>query len=124
MLLNLLSNAVKYTGEGGITIRARTGKAEKMLRVEVEDTGIGIPPDRREAVFEKFVRVQSDLMRGQEGTGLGLTISRRLVELMGGEIGIEEGAGGRGTRVWFTLRVAPAAAARKTSQVASAPSGT
>jgi signal transduction histidine kinase len=124
VLLNLLSNAVKYTREGGITIRAKTDKVEKMLRVEVEDTGIGIPPDRREAVFEKFVRVQSDQMRGQEGTGLGLTISRRLVELMGGEIGIEEGTEGRGTRVWFTLRVAPATAERKTSQAASAPSGT
>lgn len=124
VLLNLLSNAVKYTHEGGITIRAKTDKKEKVLRMEVEDTGIGIPADRREAVFEKFVRVQTEQVRGQEGTGLGLTISRRLVELMGGEIGIEEGAGGRGTRVWFTLRVAPATAARRRPQAASAPSGT
>jgi signal transduction histidine kinase len=124
VLLNLLSNAVKYTHEGRITIRASADKKKGTLRLEVEDTGIGIPADRREAVFEKFVRVQTEQVRGQEGTGLGLTISRRLVELMGGEIGIEGGTGGRGTRVWFTLRVAPAATARRKLLKATAPSGT
>ena len=121
VLLNLLSNAVKFTPaaehgrpQGRVTLRARVldtagPDAPAFLRIEVEDTGIGVPPEKREAIFEKFVQVDSSHTRRHSGSGLGLTIARRLVELMGGEIGLEEGSS-RGTRVWFTVPLYPAAA--------------
>jgi len=125
VLLNLLSNAVKFTPRalpgqkpGRVTLRARiepdsappaSRRATGFLRFEVLDTGIGIPQEKREAVFEKFV--QADPTRRAGGSGLGLTISRKLVEFMGGAIGIESGDAGRGALVWFTLPLAGEAAA-------------
>jgi len=119
VLLNLLSNAIKFTpaaaaGEpaGRVTLRARVlpapgapaaPVAHGFLRFEVVDTGIGIPKEKREAVFEMFV--QGSAGRHQGGSGLGLAISRRLVQIMGGAIGIETGDTG-GTTVWFTLPLA------------------
>ncbi len=120
VLLNLLSNAVKFTpaaapGEpsGRVTLRARilpgAGNANPtgsgFLRFEVVDTGLGIPVEQRDAVFEIFVQAHSSRRLG--GSGLGLAISRRLVEIMGGTIGIESGDGGKGAMVWFTLPLAP-----------------
>jgi signal transduction histidine kinase len=78
----------------------------------VLDTGAGIPVEKQEAVFQKFVQV--DVVQSRKaggGSGLGLTISRKLVELMGGSIGLESEGAGRGTRVWFTLPLAEAARA-------------
>jgi signal transduction histidine kinase len=109
VLLNLLSNAVKFTPKGRVTLRADLASHPGFLRMEVEDTGIGIPRDQREAVFQKFVQVDGSQTRRHGGSGLGLPIARKLVELMGGAIGIEDGAGGQGTRVWFTLPLAVAA---------------
>ena len=106
VLLNLLSNAVKFTQRGRITLRADLASHPGFVRFEVEDTGIGIPGDKRDAVFLKFVQVDTAQARRHGGSGLGLPISRKLVELMGGVIGIEEGPGGKGTLVWFTLPVA------------------
>jgi signal transduction histidine kinase len=106
VLLNLLSNAVKFTPKGRVTLRADLASHPGFLRIEVEDTGIGIPPDQREAVFLKFVQVDGTQTRRHGGSGLGLPIALKLVELMGGAIGIEDGAGGQGTRVWFTLPLA------------------
>ena len=103
VLLNLLSNALKFTPKGRVTLRADLASHPGFLRLEVEDTGIGIPEDKREAVFLKFVQVDAAQSRRHGGSGLGLPIARKLVELMGGAIGIESGAGGRGTRIWFTL---------------------
>jgi len=111
VLLNLLTNAVQYTPQGRITIRARSDIPGGFLRLEIEDTGVGIPPAMREAVFREFVRVGAPEIRSSGGTGLGLAISRRLIELMGGRIGIEDGSGGTGTRVWLTLPLAPRAVA-------------
>ena len=115
VLLNLLSNAVKFTGPGGdITVRCRTQEtapAEAALPevgpwvvVEVEDTGQGIPEAQLGRVFEAFVQVEGGHTRRAGGTGLGLTISRRLARLMGGELTVEseEGEGSR-----FTLWLAP-----------------
>ncbi|MFZ9284652.1 MAG: ATP-binding protein [Burkholderiaceae bacterium] len=108
VLLNLLGNAVKFTPHGGtVTLRvlresggeaqgeADAGDAAVWLRFEVEDTGIGIPADKLEAIFEPFSQADSSTTRKYGGTGLGLTICRRLVELMGGRIGVRstEGAG-------------------------------
>ncbi len=103
VLLNLLSNAVKFTTRGSIIVRAHASKPQGFLRIEVEDTGIGIQLAERELVFQKFVQGSGGKSRSSEGTGLGLAIARRLVEMMGGEIGLESGAGGEGTRAWFTL---------------------
>lgn len=121
VLLNLLSNAVKFTpaaapGEpaGRVSLRARIlpasgGPASPnglgFLRFEVVDTGIGIPEEKRDAVFEIFVQAHAGRRHG--GSGLGLAISRRLVQIMGGAIGIENGDAGNGTTVWFTLPLAP-----------------
>ena len=112
VLLNLLGNAVKFTPHGGtVTLRvlrefggdargeaqgeADARDAAVWLRFEVEDTGIGIPADKLEAIFDPFSQADSSTTRKYGGTGLGLTICRRLVELMGGRIGVRstEGAG-------------------------------
>ena len=111
VLINLLSNAVKFTPQGRVTVRADLASHPGFLRIEVEDTGIGIPEERREDVFQKFVQMDVAQVRRQSGSGLGLAIARKLVELMGGEIGLDSGADGRGTLVWFTLPIATAAAA-------------
>ena len=107
VLLNLLSNAVKFTGEGGVTVRASTGDAEggdHLLRVEVDDTGIGITPEARGRLFVAFGQADASMTRRYGGTGLGLAISRALVEAMGGAIDLASD-GARGTSVWFTVRV-------------------
>jgi signal transduction histidine kinase len=115
VLLNLLNNAIKFTPEGSITVRAlmpfnADGKpsdpADSLIRLEVDDTGIGIPPEKREAVFEEFVQLTQLEAQKLRGAGLGLAISRRLLGLMGGQIGIEQGSSGRGTLVWLTVPLA------------------
>ena len=106
VLLNLLSNAIKFTPRGSVTVRARLARAEGFLRLEVEDTGVGVSLSEREVVFENFVQGDSGNARRRDGTGLGLAIARRLVEMMTGQIGLESGEGGRGTLVWFTLPLA------------------
>ncbi len=103
VLLNLLSNAVKFTSQGFVRIRGIENHPEGYLRIEIEDTGIGIPAEKREAVFEKFVRHDAKALRGVSGSGLGLAIAKRLVEMMHGRIGLEPGPGGKGSLVWFTL---------------------
>jgi signal transduction histidine kinase len=113
ILLNLLSNAVKFTPQGSITVRARPEESKRFLRFEVEDTGIGVKVEEREAVFQEFVQASAGRARRHDGTGLGLAISRRLVEMMGGQIGLESGAGGEGTCVWFTLPMAVRDASRQ-----------
>lgn len=106
VLLNLLSNAVKFTARGSVTIRALVQAPEGFLRLEVHDTGSGIAPENRQSVFEKFVRSDGPSPRGTAGAGLGLPIAKRLVELMGGAIGLESGPGGIGSIAWFTLPLA------------------
>jgi signal transduction histidine kinase len=106
VLLNLLSNAVKFTARGCVRIRAIETPSEGRLRFEIEDTGIGVPIEKRNAVFEKFVRHDPKALRGVTGSGLGLAIAKRLVEMMNGEIGLETGAGGKGSIAWFTLPLA------------------
>ena len=115
VLLNLLTNAVKFTPQGSVMLRVRIpsskdaagAQAKEIIRLEVEDTGIGIPSEKREAVFQKFIQASPTDSRRLGGLGLGLAISRKLVEMMGGAIGLESGKSGRGTLVWFTLPLAP-----------------
>jgi signal transduction histidine kinase len=101
ILANLLSNAAKFSPpEAAIEIRIAAG--ELVWRVEVEDHGEGIPLEFQSRIFEAFAQAESDNTRKQGGTGLGLNISRKLIEKMGGEIGYVTSPG-LGTRFWFTV---------------------
>ncbi len=102
ILLNLLSNAVKFTHEGGVTVQVSAPTSTR-LRFEVADTGIGIAPDRQNALFEAFTQADTSTTREYGGTGLGLSISRQLVELMGGAITVESRPGDGST---FAFEVA------------------
>jgi PAS domain S-box-containing protein len=100
VLLNLLSNAVKFTEHGSVVVVCRRGENDVLLAVR--DTGIGIPADQIDAIFEPFVQVGRTLTSMQEGTGLGLAISRDLARAMGGEITVASEIGAGST---FTLRL-------------------
>jgi signal transduction histidine kinase len=101
IMLNLLSNAVKFTPEGGrIGIAAR--RENGSLAVAVSDTGVGIAPEDQAAVFEEFRQVGRDYTSKAEGTGLGLALTKRFVELHGGTIGVESEPGKGST---FTFRL-------------------
>jgi PAS domain S-box-containing protein len=101
VLINLLTNAVKFTPRGGrVTVRAHADEPAQMVRIEVSDTGIGIPADQLADVFEPFVQVESEPSRAAEGTGLGLAISRDLARGMGGDVRAESTLGAGST---FTL---------------------
>ncbi|HET6928910.1 MAG TPA: protoglobin domain-containing protein [Candidatus Acidoferrum sp.] len=106
VLLNLLSNAVKFTARGCVRVRAIEVQPERHLRFEVEDTGVGVPLEKRNVVFEKFVRHDPKALRGVTGSGLGLAIAKRLVEMMNGKIGLEAGPEGKGSIAWFTMPLA------------------
>ena len=92
VVANLVSNAVKFTDQGGVTVRATVND---VLQVEVADTGVGIAPDRQEAIFDSFTQADESTSRTHGGTGLGLSISRQLTEMMGGGLTVtsELGAG-------------------------------
>lgn len=107
VLLNLAGNAVKFTAEGGVTVAldaAPLDAAGQRLRVtvQVSDTGIGIAPEAQERIFETFTQADSSIINRFGGTGLGLAICRRLVGLMGGEIGVTS-APGAGSTFHFTI---------------------
>ena len=105
VLLNLLSNAVKFTPEGGrITIRA--APADGGVEISVSDTGIGIAPEDQEAIFQEFRQVGTDYARKREGTGLGLALARRFIDLHGGRLWVKSRLG-EGSTFTFTLPVRP-----------------
>ncbi len=107
ILLNLMSNAVKFTSEGHILMRfqSRAGdNGELEFRVEVKDTGIGIPEDKHNTIFNKFDQADQSTTRKYGGTGLGLSICERLTGMMGGNIGLDS-AVGKGSTFWFTMRL-------------------
>jgi signal transduction histidine kinase len=101
ILLNLLSNAVKFTPSGG-TIAVKAKAVAGGVEVAISDTGVGIAPQDQEAVFEEFRQVGTDYTRKAEGTGLGLALTRKFVELHGGRIWLES-AVGRGSTFSFYL---------------------
>jgi nitrogen fixation negative regulator NifL len=106
-LLNYATNAIKFTEKGSVTLRARTleeSGESVLLRFEVEDSGIGIPPEAMPRLFNAFEQADSSTTRKYGGTGLGLAITRRLAELMGGEAGAES-TPGKGSTFWFTARL-------------------
>ncbi len=107
VLLNLLGNAAKFTDRGQITVslsctRSTDEEHNCVLRFEVSDTGVGIPADKQSIIFDAFTQADGSTTRKYGGTGLGLTISKQLVELMGGEIGLDS-AVGTGTTFYFTV---------------------
>ncbi|WP_377811886.1 ATP-binding protein (plasmid) [Azospirillum sp. A29] len=111
LLLNLLSNAVKFTDRGSVRLTVKaiedSGKSGgRICTFTVTDSGIGIAPERQRDLFQRFTQLE----RGRGGTGLGLAICRRLVELMGGEIGMESQLG-TGSTFWFSLPLLPAGSA-------------
>ncbi|MBX9876032.1 MAG: response regulator, partial [Beijerinckiaceae bacterium] len=105
LLFNLVGNAVKFTDTGWVRLVCSL-EAGNRLRVEVEDTGIGIPEAARERLFQDFSQLDVTINRRFGGSGLGLAICRRLIGSLGGEIGVASREG-RGTRFWFTLPVGP-----------------
>lgn len=108
IVLNLLSNALKFTESGEVVVKTTVedhGEGFTRVHVCVSDTGIGIPKDRQEAVFSAFVQADNSTTRRYGGTGLGLTICRKLIEMMGGRIWVESEQG-KGSRFQFVLSLA------------------
>jgi PAS domain S-box-containing protein len=123
VLLNLLSNAVKFTDQGSVMLRAGgterdSGRYE--LRIEVQDTGIGIDPELHERIFEPFVQADSSMTRRYSGTGLGLAISQRLIDLMGGSLTLHS-APGSGSTFMLVLNLARAGDATPPAEPAIPP---
>jgi signal transduction histidine kinase/HPt (histidine-containing phosphotransfer) domain-containing protein len=108
ILINLAGNAIKFTEQGAITIRVAALSLDPraaMLRFSVTDSGIGIPADKLNSIFDSFSQANASVTRKYGGTGLGLTISKRLVELMGGKIGVHSEPG-KGSTFYFTASFA------------------
>ena len=115
IITNLLCNAVKFTSHGEISLSVdviRQNDNKALLKFTVSDTGIGVTPDKLDALFQPFTQADSSTTRKYGGTGLGLTISKQLTELLGGEIGAESIAG-KGSKFWFTADIK----VRKTSRI-------
>lgn len=115
VLVNLVGNAVKFTTTGSVAIRAEPD-GDGRLRVEIRDTGPGIPVERRALIFERYTQADGSTTRSHGGTGLGLAISKGFVEAMGGEIGVES-AVGAGSTFWFTIAAPPVDTRTRTQSV-------
>ena len=112
VLLNLLGNAVKFTSNGAVELKAELASSNDHsyeLRFTVTDQGIGISKEQQAKLFKPFTQADASTTHRFGGTGLGLAICKRLVEMMGGNIGVNSEAG-KGSRFWFTIKVAPASA--------------
>ncbi|KWT94366.1 ATP-binding protein [Candidatus Magnetominusculus xianensis] len=106
IIINIAGNAIKFTDHGGITLSISQPETDDTLLFSMADTGIGIPADRKDKIFEAFTQADSSTTRRFGGTGLGTTISRQLVELMGGRIWLESELG-KGSVFYFTVKLTP-----------------
>lgn len=124
VLTNLLSNALKFTdtGEVVLKVQAEEGGGERRLRFTVADTGVGIPKDKQNLVFEAFRQVDGSTTRKYGGTGLGLAICTRLVSMMGGQL-IVQSEPGQGSRFLFSLPLTPAEAVPEPPRFSGDPAG-
>ena len=107
ILSNFIGNAIKFTSEGEVVVRVHgvtESEHHAVIRCEVRDTGIGVAPDKKQLLFEPFSQVDGSMTRRYGGSGLGLSICKRLVELMQGEVGVDS-APGRGSTFWFTAQL-------------------
>ncbi|HEV3416660.1 MAG TPA: response regulator, partial [Pirellulales bacterium] len=119
VLVNLTNNAIKFTERGEVVIRVSLETetpGDAVVRIEVSDTGIGIPPDRMNRLFKTFSQVDASTTRRYGGTGLGLAVCKQLVELQGGAIGVESEPG-RGSTFFFTIRLEKQPAADRKSKL-------
>ena len=105
ILINLIGNAIKFTDYGSIIIRSTVQEEKGNVLIQVEDTGIGISAGVQDKLFEKFRQADGSTTRRHGGTGLGLTITKNLVEMMGGKIKLESLGEGKGTKVSFTMPI-------------------
>ena len=122
VVINLVANAIKFTSDGRITIRAEVVHADAgaaTLEVSVSDTGIGIPEEHLDRIFEDFVTLDAGYRRAAQGTGLGLPICRNIVRMMGGDIGVESRVG-HGSRFWFRVSL-PVANVSETAERRASP---
>jgi PAS domain S-box-containing protein len=124
ILANYLSNAIKFTATGQVRLAARR-VAGGRLRVEVEDSGIGVPPELHARLFRPFEQADGSTTRRFGGSGLGLSICAELARRMGGDVGLEPGPGGRGSRFWATVPMpeVPAQTAAGASATGASPAG-
>ncbi len=105
VLTNLISNAIKFSSHGGVIVRSKiipTEVSDAHVRFEIQDSGIGLTPEQIKELFQAFHQADTTITRNYGGTGLGLVISKRLVEMMGGEIGVESQLG-LGSTFWFSI---------------------
>jgi PAS domain S-box-containing protein len=115
ILLNLITNAIKFTDHGSVSVGVSYFAGGGLLRVAITDTGVGIPQDRMDRLFQRFSQADGSINRQFGGTGLGLAICKRLAEQMGGAIGVES-TEGRGSTFWFTIAAPPAELAAPTPE--------
>ena len=118
VLINLLSNAIKFTNEGGVSVIVQPGAPtdERIsIQFSVQDTGVGIPPEKQDLIFEAFSQADSSATRRYGGTGLGLTISAQLVQAMGGKIRVES-TPGQGSTFHFSAHFEPGQASAVTEE--------
>jgi signal transduction histidine kinase len=108
VLTNLISNAIKFTSAGSVQVRIQPTADRKLLRFEVIDSGIGVAEAVRERIFEAFFQADGTNRRRFGGTGLGLTVSKQIVEIMGGQIGTYNNSPEPGATFWFELPMQPA----------------
>lgn len=113
IVLNLLSNAVKFTPPGGV-VRITACARDEMIELQVQDTGVGIAPDKLESIFTPFFQIEQPDGRGRTGTGLGLSISRELARAMNGDLTVES-VPGRGSSFVLSLPRTTAGALRESS---------
>lgn len=121
ILLNLVGNGIKFTEQGEVAVSVhqsddRNGSDDIILKFEVRDTGIGISEEAQKRIFDPFSQADTSTTRRYGGTGLGLAISKQLVEMMGGEIGVESKPG-EGSTFWFTARFGVQSEARRSQQI-------